>query len=215
MSKISKIVLPLVSDFRGWIVGLGFSALAPWIVALVTAALGYLERIPLMYAFVAASIVWAMVSFGAFYFHQLLYQRTADLKLRFGRLLSAVFFKEREDKTKYISGIKIGLDVNSVAIFSMDFIIEEIKTIIAGRINTHKMYSNNKITISAMGGAFFFDDVVDISGVDIKNVLDGEFEFTTKYGKPGHATYRLHGKYKIFLKFKSESEIEHFEWHQL
>lgn len=198
-------------EIRGRIVSAGIAAATPIAGSVVTAITGFLGSVPTAYVLTAAALVFAGLSHGLLQFNNLLFQTTAKAKLRFGRVIIGQVMSENS-AGKRIQAMKIGVEFSSIAIFPIEVSMEQITTFIGGRVNQTKTYSSTVILVDAVGGGWYYDDQVDIAGLDLSQVVECDFSYLFRYGKAGRERkYNLKGKYKVFIKFRSPSEIEGYE----
>ena len=158
---------------------------------------------------------FGFVSWGMYYFQQLVFQRSTAGKLRHVGL-SLVYLLDQESNSGHVRYIKVRLHLDSIAVFPMQFQVEKISTQLAERVNSKKYENTNAlISVSAAGTAWYADSEIDLKGVDQSKAIEGTFEYLLKYGRPGKLRHSLTGKYRIAFKFISPTEVSQLDAMQL
>ena len=206
------------------------SAAFPIVGTAVTTWIGYLELqfVPPIYIAVCIFATFAFLSAGVLYLKTLLYQTAPEAKLRFGGVsfsISTDFDKNKKGVPTgkaYVSGIRVSLSLNNAANFPMFVHIDKISTRLDGKFPIDKdgkpiPAKTIDMKIDSMGSGFVNDVIVPVDRVKaVKGfeLLEGDFEYSLKYGKTkDNCYYSLTGKFVIRAYLNNPPQLPIFEWH--
>ena|SRR5580698_6968170 len=150
----------------------------PPLVTLATVAAGIVERQPVMWIIMAASVVFAMSAFGLYAFHAWRFSRTPEHKIAFVR---SIVNRNQNGRNKQIS---LGFAMRSSAEFPIEVELTKLDTCVMSRIRMEKRSLPQKLRVDAKCDFFFTDNPIDITGIT-DDSMKGECEFELKYGRPG------------------------------
>lgn len=182
-------------ELRSQIIGWGISILSPWISAAVVFMAG-LMQLPIAYALTAAGVMFAAVSFGAFYFYNLFFQRSAEAKLIPLAPQVMVGAPEHEG-TRTIKTIQIGMLLQNSATFPIEYKVTALSFLVGDRVNPNSNIGPLHAVVYPNTIGAFMPDGIDIHDFTLPTQFECRLHATIEYGRPGGRTFELKKGFRV------------------
>jgi hypothetical protein len=183
----------------------------PLVVPALTAILGYMQGLPLMYIFLGTVAAFAFVTHGLVKITEWRFIRTPEHKLDFIEPnVGAVYDKTDERK---ITDIYLGIKLNSGAAFPMNVEVDKFKSKFNNIVPAVPGPKIRKLTVGISGSCFFNDGLIDIRGIDLKDKeIRSSVSFTVKYGIPGNVIYTYSRSIDVIWAFDKNGYYKSHVW---
>jgi len=165
----------------------GIITTLPFLLVLLTAVIGYLQTMPLVYIIVAATFVFASASTGLLRIAELRARISTVNKLSFqGPFVAASFIKDKKGNSKSFDQVQIGVFLHNSADFPMSYYVETIESSFESTVNSKPNRKFRGTVISARTSTIFKDASIDCKKILLdKTIYDGHIKIKVKYGLPG------------------------------
>jgi hypothetical protein len=182
-------------EFRGQIVSAGISVLSPWISAAVVFVTGIMQ-IPVAYAITAAGVMFAAVSFGAYYFYNLFFQRSPEAKLIPISPQVNVMAPERDGERR-IETLSIGMNLQNSATFPIEYRVVDLDFYVDDRVNPNSNLANLHATVYPNTIGAFWPDGVDIHDFGLPREFNCKLHATIEYGRPNGRKFEMKKGFRV------------------
>lgn len=170
--------------------------------------IGRLEQVPWFYVFIGATVIFAAVSSGLLRFSEWRFRQNVKDKLNF----QFVRFGKHLTSSGTVDKIYLGFRLINSAIFPIEFEIKSLTTDVMGKFPPKKSYALNTITIPARGYGWFDDHFIEIDDPPVDQSVEGNIEFSVRYGRAGRLNYDLHKKLQVFIGFDKKGDMKGTNW---
>ena len=134
-----------------------------------------------------------------------IYRTTAKDKMSFAAVRIGQNIKENY--------VNIGVQVFNSATFPIEFHVADIRTKLTDTVP--KLNHTGKSFIVPPNGTGWYDDNMIALVAPKAATLEGEIEFTLKYGRPGNLKYKLTGKKRVIAPFNDEGVLVNGHWNDV
>lgn len=175
----------------------------PFGMPLLTAVIGYVNKISLFWIWLGMLATFSFVSTGLLRFDEWRYRRRIEDKLVFESVIVA--------RSIANDGIIVGLRLISLATFPIEYEITSISTKI-DNIIPRKNHEPQIFTMPLQGIGWFYDGVIELIEPYQSN-RQGSIEYTIRYGRKGSLKHSISGKKQINFSFDKENILLNSTWH--
>ncbi len=161
--------------------------------------IGLLQELTLFYLYIAAVFLFAAASTGLLRFSEWRYRNSVANKLAF----HSVNIGKGVNKKGEVIAIRIGVQLNSSALFPISFIGSDIMTEFDGHYPQKKGYDRKEFTIPP-GGSSRFDDGFMKIPVKTHGTYGGKIQCTIKFGKRGALNNELKLEKLVYCCFNEK-----------
>lgn len=190
----------------------------------MTVVAGIVQRLPSMWVFMAASLVFMATTASTYFLYRLFQFMTSAHKLRYvgtqiNRDLSPENRKDRRAAhagviaQRFMEKIQVGVLLQNIGHFPISAILVKADTEIEGLTPPRSEYPRPATSILP-GNQIFVGDVPIEAGGMTCGRLEGKMDLTIKYGEPGNEKHLLSFKADIAVFMRSDGLVEtiHTNW---
>ncbi|MEI7611041.1 MAG: hypothetical protein WCJ64_26965 [Rhodospirillaceae bacterium] len=171
---------------------------------IVTACLGYSQRVPWMYVWLGVVATFAFATHGILRFDEWRARRLVEDKLAFQTV--------RVGRSINGEGMFIGVQIKSLAAFPLEFQINEIRTKLNYKVPRETGFELTKFNIPENGSGWFDDHPIRIDDIPKPGTIEGFIEYKINYGRKGALRYCLAGKKQVVVAFNDDGLLSHYSW---
>jgi hypothetical protein len=173
----------------------------------LSGVIGGAPVVPWPYLLTATGLMFMATSTGAYYFSQFVYQQNPEGKFQ---VKSPSLVKRYGSQQKLVS-LKYQFIYENKAIFPIRFDVTPYHVSLGASFNPKPQ---RDVTGSiALGGALGFFTEAEIPTTDSMRgqLVEGKWEFKIGYGKPNKRQYSAIQKWRTYVKFNDDGDVEGFE----
>jgi len=194
-------------EVRSQMIGLFIGLSWPTFAVTVTAFTGYVEHFELAAIITLCSIVMFFTMGFILLVKLYLWIETPENKWRINSIqVSKLYTKGK------VTGIKYGVNWQNIAWFPIEYHMgHPIQVSLGGNINPNpgREFLGHVCQLGATG--IFWEAEIPMTPTSRHGLQEGIFEFEVKYGKPGNLKFSYHKKFKVYVKFNTQGDIESYE----
>lgn len=177
----------------------------PSVAGFLTALLGYIQNLPVMWIAVGGIASFSFMANGVLRFVE--WRQKTEVQYKFdviGIYPLADCAWNKQGKPTKIEKLNIGFQILNRASFPIQYEIEECRVVSSSRIADASKLDGQKFIVPAMVGGGSHPEPIAIGDLNTTET-SGHLEVTVKYGKIGNLKYSINKKYAFDLSLNIEN----------
>ena len=177
----------------------------PIIMPMISIILSLIEKLPFTFIFWGALGTLAFTCVLLCRLDEWRYRNKVEDKLVFS---DVIFNRKLENNLAFYLGIRL----NSLAIFPIQFKVASIKTNFGNIIPEEEEFKKRVFDIPANGFGWFNDHPIQLADQPKSKNVRGGIEATLKYGRPDNLKYELNFKKDVTVWFDQNGNFQRCSW---
>ncbi len=183
-------------EFLKWLV----VWVSPFAAAAFTISAGLAAQIPTVLLIPIVAFTFAATTTGMLRFDEWWARRTPRNKLIFHSVSLGIDY-ERDPITGQPTALKkiqVIFTFQNIASFPVSYVVDEIKSSAAQRINPNPHYHTKGSEIGPLSAATYRDDIIDMQSSPLRPFLEGTAMIKLRYGRRGYERYEISKQVNVF-----------------
>lgn len=177
----------------------------PWLLPLLTLALGWVEKLPLAYVVAAVALAFGGGASGLLRASEWMQRQTPEHKV--GITSYAVALDYVRDADGKVTGFKNGqflFTLQNMAPFPISVVVDELITIIDDKTPPAGGPKLNDFFIPPLFSTTVRDNPVDLSSMPVRDRLQARLRLKARYGRKGDEQFPLNKEVTLFCAFNKQ-----------